>query len=122
MGKGAVRGAVAAVQLGSERAKLGSSHLLWDRYEVPVDAASWLYSVVGAVETMPVAVSIADMRVAGAPLIYVNQAWCDTTGHPQSAAIGSSYLEHSSTPPHWSGYSLHVLVHRGQMLLLSQSL
>ena len=79
---------VSAVQLGSERGFAGSSHLLWEQYKVSVDAAGWLYSVVGTVETMPVAVSIADMCVPGAPLIYVNQAFCALTGYSKSEAQG----------------------------------
>ena len=65
--------AVATVVLGSERTTASSSHLLWEGYRVPADAAGWLYSVVGVVEALPVSVSVVDMRLAGCPLVYVNQ-------------------------------------------------
>ena len=35
--------------------------------------AGWLYGVVSAVETMPECVTITDCRLAGNPLVYVNQ-------------------------------------------------
>ena len=48
----------------------------------------WLYSIVSAVEKMGVSVCVADMRVAGAPLVYVNQLFCRTTGYDKGDFLG----------------------------------
>ena len=55
---------------------------------MPTDAAEWLSSIVDAVEDMRVAIAIADMRIAGAPLVYVNQAFCMCTGYSKAEAHG----------------------------------
>ena len=76
------------VPLGSERAYACSCHRLWREYHVPVDQKGWLFSIVSAVEKMDVSVSISDMRVAGNPLVYVNQAFCRMTGYSKSEILG----------------------------------
>ena len=82
-------GTVRTVHLDTGTASLSSSaSLLWDEYEVPTDAAAWLFSIVSAVEKMDVSVSISDMRVAGNPLVYVNQAFCRMTGYSKSEILG----------------------------------
>ena len=64
------------------------AHLLWEQYKVPPDAAGWLQSVISVVESMPVGVTLSDMRVAGNPLIYANQEFCRLTGYSKSEVLG----------------------------------
>ena len=79
---------VSYVDIGSLRAFAASSHLRWDQYKVEPDAAGWLFSIVTAVESMPIAVAISDARIAGNPLVYVNQTFCKMTGYSKSEAQG----------------------------------
>ena len=79
---------VTRVPLQSERGFASSSHLLWDQYRLQPDAMGWLYSIISAVETMPVSVCVSDMRIAGNPLVYVNQAFCKLTGYSKSEVQG----------------------------------
>ena len=62
--------------------------LLWHAYAAPPDAIGWLDSVIGSVETMRICVAISDMRIAGNPLIYVNQAFCQVTGYTKAEVHG----------------------------------
>ena len=79
---------VRQLQLGSDRTVGATAHLLWEAYHVPPDAASWLFSLVSVVESMPVCVTISDAAVAGFPLVYVNQEFCRVTGYSKSEAQG----------------------------------
>jgi PAS domain S-box-containing protein len=81
-------GVVMRVPLNSERGFASSSHLLWVQYHVAPDAMGWLYSVVSAVETLPVSVCVSDMRIAGNPIVYVNQAFSRMTGYSKSEVLG----------------------------------
>ena len=65
---------IETIDMGSERAFASLSHLLWSKSELMADAAGRLLSLISVVETVAVSVSVSDMRIAGNPLIYVNQA------------------------------------------------
>ena len=79
---------VSKVQLGSEKDSTNSARLIWAQYTPPADATDWLYPIINAVENMDVSVCIADLRIAGAPLIYVNQSFCRMTGYTKSEVLG----------------------------------
>jgi PAS domain S-box-containing protein len=80
--------AVERLESGAERAFGSSTHLLWEQYKVPPEAAGWLYAVISAVETLPECFTISDCRVPGNPLIYVNQAFCKTVGYSKAEVLG----------------------------------
>lgn len=80
--------AVQRLESGSERAFGSSSHLLWNQYKVPVEAAGWLDAVISAAETLSECFTISDCRVPGNPLIYVNQAFCKTVGYSKAEVLG----------------------------------
>ena len=42
----------------------------------------------GVLDAMPVAVAVADLRQADAPLVYVNAAFCELTGYPADEVLG----------------------------------
>lgn len=54
-----------------------------------------------AIEACPVNISIADMARPGAPLIYVNRAFCETTGFARGEALGRNcrFLQGEQTDP-----------------------
>ncbi|EOD17657.1 PAS domain protein, partial [Emiliania huxleyi CCMP1516] len=79
---------VRRLPVGCERPFGSASHLLWDQYRVEPAASGWLYSIVSAVDESPECVTISDPRVAGHPLIYVNQAFCRTVGYSRSEVLG----------------------------------
>ena len=79
---------IETIDMGSERAFASFSHLLWSKSELMADAAGWLLSLISVVETVAVSVSVSDMRIAGNPLIYVNQAFCQLTEYSRHEVLG----------------------------------
>jgi PAS domain S-box-containing protein len=73
---------------GLDSASASSSSLLWPAYRRPADVAEWLLTLARDVEKMPVSVCVSDMRTAGNPLIFVNQAFCQMTGYKRTGVLG----------------------------------
>ena len=61
---------------------------LWADYTVPMDAAGWLQAFAVLTEPMSSQFALSDMSMAGNPLIYVNDAWCETTGYSRDEVLG----------------------------------
>lgn len=50
--------------------------------------AGWLLSLLGVIETMPISMTMVDMKLAALPLIYVNNAFCEMTGYTAAQVLG----------------------------------
>ena len=74
--------------LAQRRIPRTAARLIWAQYTPPADATDWLYPIINAVENMDVSVCMLDLRIAGAPLIYVNQSFCRMTGYTKSEVLG----------------------------------
>ena len=68
----------------------GMRELVWSEYTPPPDAFEWLFSIIDAAETMPTPITICDMRTAGNPMVYVNQAFCRCTGYRKADVQGKN--------------------------------
>ena len=64
-------------------------------------ADDWLSGFVTMAETMPACIVISDMTIAGAPMVYVNNEFCRTTGYAKEEATGRNcrFLQGPLTEP-----------------------
>ena len=67
----------------------------------PKDADEWLNSFVSLAESLPACIVISDMTIAGAPMVYVNEEFCNTTGYKREEATGRNcrFLQGPDTEP-----------------------
>jgi len=54
----------------------------------PQDADDWLNIFVSTAESFPACIVISDMTIPGAPMVYVNSEFCNTTGYSKEEATG----------------------------------
>ena len=66
-----------------------------------LDARGWWHAFVSMAETMPVSVAITDMTYPGAPLVYINQEFTNTTGYSRDEVVGRNcrFLQGPETEP-----------------------
>ena len=78
-----------------------ASQLLWVDYHTPDDLKRWLWGFASAAATVDACVVISDMTLAGNPLIFVNEAFCLTTGYTKEEALGRNcrFLQGPETEP-----------------------
>ena len=55
---------------------------------IPRDVEEWLQALVATIEKWPACIVVADMTIAGAPMIYVNPAFCHVTEYRFDEAVG----------------------------------
>eukprot|EP01040_Poterioochromonas_malhamensis_P020566 gene20566-24583_t len=69
--------------------------------KVPQDADDWLNIFVATAESLPACIVISDMTIPGAPMVYVNQEFCRTTGYGREEAVGRNcrFLQGPETEP-----------------------
>ncbi len=67
----------------------------------PKDADEWLNSFVSIAESLPACIVISDMTIAGAPMVFVNEEFCNTTGYSRMEATGRNcrFLQGPDTEP-----------------------
>ena len=67
----------------------------------PKDADEWLNSFVSIAESLPACIVISDMTIPGAPMVYVNDSFCNTTGYSRGEATGRNcrFLQGPETEP-----------------------
>ena len=70
-------------------------------YTIPTDAAGWLRAFAVLSASMQSQVCLSDMMLPGNPLIYVNHAWCKTTGYSREEVLGRNcrLLQGQDTQP-----------------------
>ncbi|KAL3930040.1 MAG: hypothetical protein SGPRY_001702, partial [Prymnesium sp.] len=61
------------MRLASDIKCADAARRLWEHYNVPEDAAHWLYALTNLAERAPVSVTLCDTRLPGLPMIYVNE-------------------------------------------------
>ena len=66
---------------------------------VPPEASGWLRAFVELLDSHSLDVGLSDMSLAGNPLIYVNKAWCQTTGYTREEVLGRNcrFLQGANT-------------------------
>lgn len=64
------------------------THLVWASCTVGSEVASWVSALITVAEVLPVAITLADMNLAGAPLVYVNGTFTKTTGYERAEVYG----------------------------------
>jgi len=69
--------------------------------KVPQDADDWLNIFVSTAESFPACIVISDMTIPGAPMVFVNQEFCRTTGYAKEEATGRNcrFLQGPDTEP-----------------------
>eukprot|EP01035_Chromulina_nebulosa_P017995 gene17995-23633_t len=69
--------------------------------KAPQDADDWLNMFVATAESMPACIVISDMTIPGAPMVFVNQEFCRTTGYAKEEAVGRNcrFLQGPETEP-----------------------
>jgi PAS domain S-box-containing protein len=69
--------------------------------KVPQDADDWLNIFVATAESFPACIVISDMTIPGAPMVFVNQEFCRTTGYAKEEAVGRNcrFLQGPDTEP-----------------------
>ena len=67
----------------------------------PQDADDWLNTFVATAESFPACIVISDMTIPGAPMVFVNQEFCRTTGYAREEAVGRNcrFLQGPETEP-----------------------
>jgi PAS domain S-box-containing protein len=67
----------------------------------PQDADDWLNTFVATAESFPACIVISDMTIPGAPMVFVNQEFCRTTGYSREEAVGRNcrFLQGPETEP-----------------------
>ena len=67
----------------------------------PQDADDWLNMFVSSAESFPACIVISDMTIPGAPMVFVNQEFCRTTGYAREEAVGRNcrFLQGPQTEP-----------------------
>ena len=67
----------------------------------PQDADDWLNIFVSTAESFPACIVISDMTIPGAPMVFVNQEFCRTTGYTREEATGRNcrFLQGPETEP-----------------------
>ena len=74
---------------------------LWSGYTVPSDAGGFLPGLVLFGINSRANITVADMQIPGAPLIFVNERFTSTTGYTRADALGRScrFLQGEHTEP-----------------------
>jgi PAS domain S-box-containing protein len=92
------RGVISSIQ--TQDAQL-SGMLADASSKTPADAEEWLNMFVATAETLPACIVISDMCIPGAPMVYVNEAFCETTGYSRDEATGRNcrFLQGPDTEP-----------------------
>jgi len=69
--------------------------------KIPQDADDWLNIFVSTAESFPACIVISDMTIPGAPMVFVNQEFCRTTGYAKEEATGRNcrFLQGPDTEP-----------------------
>eukprot|EP01039_Chlorochromonas_danica_P005281 gene5280-5816_t len=69
--------------------------------KVPQDADDWLNIFVATAESLPACIVISDMTIPGAPMVFVNNEFCKTTGYSKEEAVGRNcrFLQGPETEP-----------------------
>ena len=69
--------------------------------KAPQDADDWLNMFVSSAESFPACIVISDMTIPGAPMVFVNQEFCRTTGYAREEAVGRNcrFLQGPQTEP-----------------------
>ena len=69
--------------------------------KAPTDADDWLNMFVSSAESFPACIVISDMTIPGAPMVFVNQEFCRTTGYDRTEAVGRNcrFLQGPQTEP-----------------------
>jgi PAS domain S-box-containing protein len=67
----------------------------------PKDADDWLNMFVATAESFPACIVISDMTIPGAPMVFVNKEFCNTTGYDREEAVGRNcrFLQGPDTEP-----------------------
>ncbi|KAJ8600682.1 hypothetical protein CTAYLR_007444, partial [Chrysophaeum taylorii] len=55
---------------------------------LPRNIDQWLHALIAAITSWPTCIVVADMTIAGAPMVYVNPKFCETTGYKYKEAVG----------------------------------
>lgn len=55
---------------------------------MPKNVDEWLCALIATIASWPACIVVADMTVAGAPMVYVNPMFCKTTGYTFDEAVG----------------------------------
>lgn len=63
---------------------------LWEQYSLPSEVAGWLAAFVQVAEACAASIVLSDMSLAGAPMVYVNDAFCEFTGYTKREVLGSN--------------------------------
>ena len=84
---------------------------LWPGYAVPDDAARWLHGLVELGEQTSGCISLADLTLSGAPLVYVNGEDCATSGYSPHEVLGHNcrFMQGPFTEPAAVDAILHSL-------------
>ena len=83
------RAALTCTPVDAERPVSGSAHAAMAEVTRQLDEAQRIGTLLrAAVEASPVNLTISDARDPDLPLLFVNDAFCQTTGYPREAVIG----------------------------------
>jgi PAS domain S-box-containing protein len=65
------------------------------------DADDWLRKFTLTAETFPACIVVSDMTIAGAPMVFVNSAFCKVTGYTKEESVGRNcrFLQGPDTEP-----------------------
>jgi PAS domain S-box-containing protein len=81
---------------------LSSSKLLiWGAYKLPADAFAFLHAFTATAQSYPFALTLSDVTLAGNPLIYVNQRFCEMSRYAMGEILGFNcrFLQGPRTEP-----------------------
>jgi len=73
---------------GSPHAIAGACRAHFGGYVPPADLLGWLCGLATMAETLPIAFTVSDPTVAGFPLIFVNEKFCEVTGYSKAESYG----------------------------------
>ncbi|EOD12864.1 hypothetical protein EMIHUDRAFT_213082 [Emiliania huxleyi CCMP1516] len=65
---------------------------LWEQYSLPSEVAGWLAAFVQVAEACAASIVLSDMSLAGAPMVYVNDAFCEFTGYTKREVLVAMQL------------------------------
>jgi PAS domain S-box-containing protein len=70
-------------------------------YNPPSDCLGWLLSTAVLAESLPIAFTVSDPSIAGFPLIFVNEKFCEVTGYSKEDSYGRNcrFLQGPGTNP-----------------------